>query len=147
LASYEDPAFSNCNQAGSVGTQGGDIAFNCVFHDSAGAGVAGVNVTFSQKSGPRNSRAIFNPVTAVTDPSGRVNTAVTLPANSPGSYVLAATTARITVTATVREERGFPLTSADPAIVPAVNQLAETALLAGILIIALGLMALLPRRA
>ncbi|HEV1997165.1 MAG TPA: hypothetical protein VGR61_03415, partial [Candidatus Dormibacteraeota bacterium] len=142
LASYEDQGGSNCQQ---VGTNQGNN-FVCQFNDANGQGVAGISVTFSQQSGPANCKVTFNPTSAVTDSSGAVKTTVTLPLNCPGSYVLAATTSRITVTATVREGGGFPATSANPPATLALNRWAPAALLAGILLMALGTGALVLRR-
>ncbi len=100
---------------------------------------AGVGVTFSQQNGPGTAalparqlringqwqgvalaastcQATFNPVTTVTDSSGRAATTVTLPSGCPGQYVLAATLAGGgTITFTVVETGGFPNTTADPA--------------------------------
>jgi hypothetical protein len=146
LASYEDQGNSNCSQAGTVTNQGGNVQFNCIFQDSAGQGVAGINVTFSQQSGPANCNVTFNPQSAVTNSSGNIATTVTLPPNCPGSYVLAASTSRITVTATVREGGGFPVTTADPPVAPVSNWWAPAALLGAILMMALGTRALVFRR-
>ncbi len=146
LASYEDQGGSNCTQVGTTTNQGGTVELVCQFNDANGQGVAGITVTFSQQSGPANCKVTFNPTSAVTDSSGAVKTTVTLPLNCPGSYVLAATTSRITVTATVREGGGFPATSADPPATPALNRWAPAAVLAGILLMALGTGALVLRR-
>jgi hypothetical protein len=146
MASYEDQRASNCSQAGTATNQGGNVTLNCQFNDPSGQGVAGVSVSFSQQSGPGNCSATFNPTTAVTDSSGRVSTTVTLPPNCPGSYVLAATTSRITVTATVVEGGGFPLTTADIPASPASNPWVPAALLGGIILMVLGTGALVLRR-
>jgi len=100
---------------------------------------AGQPVTFSQLSGPGTAsvppsllriggrwqrvalaastcQATFNPVTTVTDSSGRAASTVTLPPGCPGQFVLAATLVGDgRVTLTVVETGGFPNTTADPA--------------------------------
>lgn len=146
MASYEDQGASNCSQVGTTTNQGGNVTFNCQFNDTSGQGVAGVSVTFSQQSGPANCSVTFKPTTAVTDSSGKVSTTVTLPPNCPGSYVLAATTSRITVTATVREGGGFPSTTADLPASPASTPWVPAALLGGIVLMVLGTGALVLRR-
>ena len=146
MASYEDQGGSNCKQVGTTTNQGGNVEFDCQFNDPSGQGVAGITVTFSQQSGPGNCKVTFNPTSGVTDSSGAVKTTVTLPPNCPGSYVLAATTSRITVTATVREGGGFPATSADLPAMPVSNLWVPAALLGGTLLIALGTGALVLRR-
>jgi hypothetical protein len=144
---YEVQASSNCTPSpGSTTIQGGAVTLVCQFLDANAQGVAGLSVTFSQQSGPANCTATFNPTTAVTDSSGKVSTTVTLPPNCPGSFVLAATTSRITVTATVVQGGGFPRTAADVPASPASNPWVPAALLGGMLLMALGTGALVLRR-
>ncbi|MHB8509156.1 MAG: hypothetical protein ACYDGR_11000 [Candidatus Dormibacteria bacterium] len=108
---------SQNNSTGSVsstsGGPGSQVTFTATFDDQNGNGVLGASVTFSQQSGPSGCTVTFSPSSGVTDSTGKVSTNATLPANCPGSYVLAASTAGATVTATVRETGGFPNTTTE----------------------------------
>jgi hypothetical protein len=69
-------------------------------------------VRFSQVSGPAGCTVTFSSATATTDANGQVSVNVTLPANCPGQFVLAASGGGVTVTTTVTATGGFPQTAA-----------------------------------
>jgi hypothetical protein len=107
---------------------------------------AGVQVTFSQQSGPSGCTVTFSSATATTDASGKVSVTVTLPANCPGQFVLAATAAGGgTVTATVVESGGFPNAAGAPVRAPAPFQ-PYFAIAAGLVLIGLGAFGFTRRR-
>jgi hypothetical protein len=76
-------------------------------------------VNFSQMSGPAGCTVAFAVASATTDAAGQVATNVTLPANCPGVYVLAASGGGVLVTASVTATGGFADTSALPQAVGA----------------------------
>jgi hypothetical protein len=115
----------------------------CTFKDANGVAVVGATVTFSQQSGPANCTATFNPTTATTDANGAASTTFSLPC--PGSYVLAASTQGVAVTATATSP-GFPRTTADPPVSPGVPPWAIEALIAGVALTLVGAGALAVRR-
>jgi Bacterial Ig-like domain (group 1) len=112
---YQSPTPTNSTATVSPasGVAGATITFTATFKDNNGAPVVGAAVTFSQQAGPANCTVTFSPTTGTTDANGQVSTQVTLPQGCPGSYVLAASTAGATVTATVTESGGFAATSAE----------------------------------
>lgn len=115
---------------------GGKVTFSGAFKDQNGQGMVGAPVTFWQQSGPSNCQVTFNPT---TDANGSFTTAVTLPANCPGAYMLAASTQGATVTASVSETGGFPATTADaPGTPPVRPSWPIPVLVAGLALIALG---------
>jgi hypothetical protein len=121
------PALAYTLGSGSGGTvsssqvQGGtQFIFTGTFTNSNGAPITFTSVTFSLQNAPAGCTATFSPVTGQTNSLGQATTTVTLSANCPGTYVLAATIAGGgTVTATVTEVApGFPNTAAAPATTP-----------------------------
>ena len=92
---------------------GGTVTLTDTVKDCNGVAQAGVQVTFSQSSGPCASK--FSSATGTTNASGQASVTVTLPAGCPGNYVFTAGANGVNATTTVVETGGFPATAADPA--------------------------------
>jgi ABC-type Fe3+-hydroxamate transport system substrate-binding protein len=102
---------------------GQPVVVTAHFRDCNGNDDAGATVDFSERSGPGNCQVTFSSNHVVTDATGRARTTVTLPANCPGSYVLAASTQGVGVLAALIELGGFPNTAAGAPQGPANGQL------------------------
>lgn len=137
-AAYVAPTVINTCQASDTNVAGGQtFDLTCLFAPNT-------SVTFSLKSGPDSCTATFSPSSGVTDQQGVINTRVTLQANCPGAYLLAATANGVTATVTVNEVGGFPNTSTSRPFIPALP--AWGAIGAGLLLVLLSGGVLLRRR-
>jgi len=114
-------ANSTASTSVSSTSAGTPLTFTGHFEDASGNPVgSGAPISFSQQSGPSGCSATFAPTSTTTNANGDASTQVTLPANCPGTYVLAATDADpATVTASVRETGGFPASTGNGSAAPA----------------------------